>query len=118
MSHASDPSIQKPVQIVTISPPPPEQRVQRQARFASPDDKKTRYSLPWSLQSHSPVGYRERLPMTRAQAEQAAALLSLERPTAFVDGPDRGHRGRALRGRARWESCPRASRRTFAGTGR
>lgn len=79
-----DPSIQKRVEVVPISPPPPEQRMGRGASFAADGEKKTRYSLPSALQSSSPVGYRERVSMTLEEAESVMDLLSLERPSTFV----------------------------------
>lgn len=75
---------QKRVEVVPIEPPPPEQRVQREAHFAQ-DGPKTRYSLPTSLQSASPVGYRHRVRLERSEAEALMPLLSLERPDAFVE---------------------------------
>ena len=76
----------KPVEAVLIEPPPVEQRVNRQARFPADGERKTRYSLPKRLESASPVGYRTRINMTLDQANEALALLSMERPTAFVPG--------------------------------
>jgi hypothetical protein len=78
--------MQKPVELVPISPPPPEQRVRRDAVFAPEGVKRTRYSLPTGLQSSSPVGYRTRISLTRAETQEALRLLSLQRPTAFVPG--------------------------------
>ncbi len=75
--------MQKPVEVVPIEPPPPEQRVSRGARFVDAGDRKTRYTLPASLDSASPVGYRTRLSLTRGEAEQAVRLMSMEQPTAF-----------------------------------
>lgn len=75
---------QKPIDVVLISPPPPEQRVMRNARFVEDGEKKGRYSLPRSLDSSTPVGYRTRLSMTREEAEEAVQLLSLARPTSFL----------------------------------
>jgi hypothetical protein len=75
---------QKPVELIPIAPPPPEQHVRRNAVFAPPGERRTRYSLPTSLKSSSPVGYRVRLPLTAAEAREAGALLSLERPIGFA----------------------------------
>ena len=74
---------------IEIQPPPKEQRVQRMARFAEPGERKNRYTLPDGLKSHSPVGYRKRMPLTESEVTQAVSLLSLERPTAFIpsEGP-------------------------------
>lgn len=74
----------KPLDVVTIPLPPESQQVNRAAQFALPDEKKGRYHLPSSLNSASPVGYRKRVALTEAQAEQAMQLLSLDPPTAFV----------------------------------
>lgn len=78
---------QKRVNVVPIEPPPEEQRVSRPLRFADEDEKKTRYHMPRALESSSPVGYRERVSMSREEADQVVELLSLPRPTQFVD-PD------------------------------
>ncbi len=77
----------KPVESVLISPPPADQRVQRGARFAPEGGRKSRYTLPDRLASASPVGFRTRVSMTRAQADEALALLALARPTAFGEAP-------------------------------
>jgi len=69
---------------IEIQPPPAHQRVKRLAEFAAPGERKNRYTLPDGLKSHSPVGYRQRMPLTEAEVNQAVALLSLERPSAFV----------------------------------
>ncbi|MCB9745448.1 MAG: hypothetical protein H6740_22915 [Alphaproteobacteria bacterium] len=76
----------KPVEAVPIPPPPPEQRVSRGARFAASGEKRSRYSLPVSLTSTSPVGYRTRVSLSRAEAEEALGLLNLQRPSHFVPG--------------------------------
>lgn len=76
---------QKPVEAVPITPP--EERRKRQPTFAGDDEKKTRYSMPNYLESASPVGYRRRVSLDLEEAEQALALLSLDRPTEFVEGP-------------------------------
>ena len=72
------------LEVVTVTPPPPSQRVRRDAAFAAAGEKRTRYSLPSTLQSASPVGYRTRLSLTRDEAAQALALLSLGRPSGFA----------------------------------
>lgn len=74
-----------PLELVTI--PPPERRVRREARFAEEGSRRDRYSLPESLESSSPVGYRTRLPLSRAEGEEALGLLALARPERFVPGP-------------------------------
>lgn len=76
---------QKKVDLVPISPPPKEQQVRRPLSFAGPDEKKTRYSLPVENTSPSPVGYRTRVNMTQEQASEALELLSLPRPSGFVE---------------------------------
>lgn len=76
--------VQKLVEVVPIQPPSKEQRVQRGAEFAKDGEKKTRYSLPSSLESASPVGYRHRVSLSEDEAALMMPLLSLERPEAFV----------------------------------
>ena len=71
---------------MSVSPPEAAQRVSRNARPAAPGEKRNRYTLPSSLQSGSPVGYRTRVSLTQAEADEAALLFSLDRPRAFVDG--------------------------------
>lgn len=74
---------QKPVEAVLI-PPPPESR-KRSMSFARTGEKKTRYSAPNELTSSCPVGYRQRVALTKKEAQQALQLLSLTRPTNFVE---------------------------------
>ncbi len=78
--------MQNPVTLIPISLPPPEQRVSRAARFAAEGEPRNRYHLPTGLDSPSPVGYRVRVPLSQAEADLAASLLSLEPPAAFVPG--------------------------------
>lgn len=78
--------MQKPVQLIPIPLPPDAQRRSRAARFAADGEHRNRYHLPASLETTSPVGYRRRLSLSQAEADQAAALLSLEPPDAFVPG--------------------------------
>lgn len=73
----------KPLELVTVVAPPPEQRVRRDARFALPGEKRTRYSLPTALESGSPVGYRTRVGMTPDEGRAVLPLLSLQPPTGF-----------------------------------
>ncbi len=73
----------KSLELVTVEPPPSEQRVRRDARFASPGEKRTRYSLPTALESGSPVGYRTRVGLTQPEGRAALKLLSLAAPTGF-----------------------------------
>lgn len=75
--------MQKPIDFVAVPPPPPEQAVGRQAAFAAAGTRRTRYSLPESLDSASPVGLRTRVSLTPEEAAFALSLLSLERPAAF-----------------------------------
>ncbi len=79
--------VPKALEVVPIPPPPPEHRRRRDARFAEPGAKRDRYTLPNSLRSPSPVGYRTRVPLSQDEAAEALALLSLTRPRAFVPGP-------------------------------
>ncbi len=76
----------KPLEVVTIAPPPVEQRVQRDAQFVGEGEKRTRYALPRELHSSSPVGYRTRISLTEAEARAAMPLLALEPATSFIPG--------------------------------
>ena len=78
--------MQKPVTLLPISAPPMAQRAARSAVFAAENEPRNRYHLPEALDSASPVGYRTRVPLTQADADVAAMLLSLEPPAAFVPG--------------------------------
>jgi len=78
---------QNQVSLIAVSPPDVAQRVQRSAQPAGPGEKRTRYTLPIGLQSGSPVGYRTRIAISAAEANEAALLFSLSRPTGFVPGP-------------------------------
>jgi hypothetical protein len=71
------------LEVVPVTPPPAAQRVRREAAFAASGEKRTRYSLPASIESASPVGYRTRVSLTRDEAARALQLLSLTRPTGF-----------------------------------
>jgi hypothetical protein len=73
----------KPLELVTVEPPPPEQRARRDARFALPGEKRTRYSLPTALESGSPVGYRTRVGLSQDEGRAALQLLSMSAPTGF-----------------------------------
>ncbi len=73
----------KRLEVVTVVPPPVEQRARRDASFALPGERRTRYSLPTALESGSPVGYRTRVGLTQAQGRDALELLALEAPTGF-----------------------------------
>jgi hypothetical protein len=85
---ASQTPRQKPLDVVTLDPPPPELRSTREARPVGDDEKKNRYHLPDKLESPSPVGFRERMSFDRREADQLLELLALERPSHFVDSPD------------------------------
>lgn len=76
----------KGLQVVAIAPPPADKQVRRDAVFAAEGEKRNRYHLPAALDSGSPVGYRHRVPLTSAEAQDALALLALDRPTAFEPG--------------------------------
>jgi hypothetical protein len=77
----------KPHEFIAVEAPAPEQRRARAATFAAPGEKRTRYHLPERLDSASPVGYRTRVSLTRAEAETMLSVLALPRPTGFVPGP-------------------------------
>lgn len=74
----------KPLELVLVDPPPPHERMGRDARFAAPGERRTRYSLPTHLETASPVGYRTRVALSPDEARAALQLLALERPTAFA----------------------------------
>ncbi|MBT9556319.1 MAG: hypothetical protein IV100_09835 [Myxococcales bacterium] len=80
----------KALEVVPVTPPAVASggtRPRRDARFATPGEKRTRYHLPDTLVSSSPVGYRTRLPLSQAEAAQALRLLALDRPSGFEPGP-------------------------------
>jgi hypothetical protein len=77
----------KALQVVPIEPPPPRLRATRAAAFPADGERGTRYTLPRELETGSPVGYRTRVPLSRAEAEVCLPLLSMGRPTAFAPGP-------------------------------
>lgn len=79
-------TLPKPLAVIVVEPPPAEQRVQRNAEPTPPGHKRSRYSLPMRLDSHSVVGYRTRIPLTVEEAREAMPLLSMARPTEFVPG--------------------------------
>lgn len=84
MADAAAEPTHKPIAFVAIAPPPPEERVARHARFAAEGEKRTRYTLPESLSTSSPVGFRTRVSLTSAEAATLLAAASLPSPTAFV----------------------------------
>lgn len=77
----------KPIEFVPIAPPPAPQMRARNADFAAPGEKRTRYSLPESLDSASPVGFRTRVNLRQEEAQQLLRICSLPRPERFVPGP-------------------------------
>jgi hypothetical protein len=74
----------KPIDLVPITPPPEAERVRRGARFAEPGEKRSRYTLPESLVSSSPVGFRTRVSLDPDEANTLLQVASLPAPTAFV----------------------------------
>ena len=78
------PEHHKPLELVTIPPPPEAQRVRRPTAFAKAGEKRSRYVLPTSLSTSSPVGFRTRLSLTRDEAQLLLKASSLPRPAAFV----------------------------------
>ena len=77
----------KALELHAVKPPSVEQRVTRNAAFATPDERKTRYHLPSYLDSPSPVGYRKRVSLSEEETRAGLKLLSLKRPDQFVEGP-------------------------------
>ena len=75
---------QNTIDVVTIEPPPVEERVAREARFYPPEHKRDRYALPEALSSHSPVGYRTRVKFSAEEMQAYMPLLSLEPPQSFT----------------------------------
>ncbi len=78
--------LQNPVQLTAVSLPPADQRCRRDAAPAAPGERRSRYTLPVSLQSASPVGYRTRVPLSQAEADEASVLFALPRPDGFIPG--------------------------------
>jgi hypothetical protein len=79
-----DQRLQKEIEVVTISPPPQEERVDRRARFYPKNHPRDRYALPEALKSNSPIGYRKRVNFTKDEMTQYMPLLSLTPPKRFV----------------------------------
>lgn len=75
--------MQKEIEVITILPPPQEERVSREARFYPPDLPRDRYALPESVETCSPVGFRQRVYFTKDEMKQYMPLLSLEPPVKF-----------------------------------
>ena len=76
--------VPKPIAFVPVSPPLDAQRACREARFAEPGERRNRYSLPASLESTSPVGYRVRPSLSEGDVRAALALLAMDRPERFA----------------------------------
>jgi hypothetical protein len=81
------PTESKQISFVAVSPPPESERARRPMRAATENEKRTRYHLPVLLDSASPVGFRTRVNLRPDETEIALAMLSLPRPTVFIDGP-------------------------------
>jgi len=62
--------------VVPVTPPPAAPRVRHEATFAAPGERRTRYSLPASIESASPVGYRTRVSLTRPYRTPFTMLLT------------------------------------------
>jgi hypothetical protein len=76
--------MQNKVNLISIKPPPPSQQQKRNADFPGKEERSTRYTLPSSLNSSSPVGYRMRLSISEEEARQMSHLFSLEAPSSFL----------------------------------
>jgi len=74
----------KPIVYVPIDPPPAEERVRRDARFAGAGERRTRYTLPDTLQTSSPVGFRTRVSLTPEEAQLLLTASSQPRPSSFI----------------------------------
>jgi len=85
---ARDDVAPKPLELIPIPPPPSSQRWRRGAAFAAPGERRSRYSLPESLHSSSPVGFRTRVSLTADEARTLLSLSTLPRPTRFVRAGD------------------------------
>jgi hypothetical protein len=81
---ARDDVAPKPIEFVPIPPPPQPQRFRRGAGFAGPGERRTRYSLPESLHSSSPIGFRTRVNLSVDEARRLLSIASSPRPTRFV----------------------------------
>ncbi|GDX83136.1 hypothetical protein LBMAG42_49470 [Deltaproteobacteria bacterium] len=78
--------MQKPLTLTPIAPPPPAQRVGRNAAFVAEGARRDRYTLPEELLSASPSGYRTRPSFTREEAHLVSELFALESPSSFIPG--------------------------------
>lgn len=76
--------LQNDVALVQVPAPPAAQRKRRGASAVEPGARRDRYTLPASLDSGSPVGYRTRVSLSQVEADEAALLFSLARPGGFV----------------------------------
>ena len=63
--------LQKEIEVVTITPPPHEERVMRAARFYPKEHPRDRYALPESLSSYSPIAYRSRVQFSKDEMMMA-----------------------------------------------
>ena len=75
--------MQNPVKLVAIAHPPETQVVNRNIQVASDTIKASRHTLPKSLKSSSPVGFRNRISLTEEEAQALSPLFSLRPPVAF-----------------------------------
>ena len=75
--------LQKEIEVVTITPPPLEERVKRDARFYPQEHPRDRYALPESLSSYSPIAYRSRVQFSKDEMAQYMPILSLSPPSSF-----------------------------------
>lgn len=78
--------MQKPLRLTPIPPPPPAQRVARNASFAAEGARRDRYTLPEELLSTSPTGYRTRPSLSLEEARLVSELFALESPSSFIAG--------------------------------
>lgn len=78
--------MQKSLTLTPIAPPPPAQRVGRNAGFVAEGRRRDRYTLPEELHSTSPSGYRTRPSLTHEEARLVSELFALESPSSFVPG--------------------------------
>ncbi len=88
MADAAAEPTHKPIELIAIAPPPEAERVRRGARFAEPGEKRSRYTLPESLVSSSPVGFRTRVSLSDDEAVALLKGASMPSPEAFVPAGD------------------------------
>ena len=75
--------MQNPVQLIAIAHPLEDEITCRGTMVVKDDQKPSRYTLPKSLDSSSPVGYRTRISLTEDEASTLGPLLSLHPPQSF-----------------------------------